>query len=154
MNPTDQSIGVSNVNWPRHMVPIQLKNLMPVGTAIRYVRKEKKGSSTAPVANMWCAQTLKDRKPIPNSAKTMPFVAEERFAAEDGNDLADDAEERQRDDVHLGMAEEPEQVLPEHAAAVLAAVHQRTQLAIGQQREQGRGQRREGHQDEDAGDED
>ena len=25
------SIGVSKVSWPRHMVPIQLKNFMPVG---------------------------------------------------------------------------------------------------------------------------
>ena len=29
------SIGVSKVIWPRHMVPIQLKNFIPVGTAIR-----------------------------------------------------------------------------------------------------------------------
>ena len=35
--PTENSIGVSNVNWPFHIVPIQLKNLMPVGTAIRKV---------------------------------------------------------------------------------------------------------------------
>src|SRR3954470_18664421 len=39
------------------------------------------------------------------------LVAEQRFAAEDRDDLADDAEEGQRDDVHLGMTEEPEQVL-------------------------------------------
>ena len=35
MNPTDHSIGVSKVSCPRHMVPIQLKNFSPVGTAIR-----------------------------------------------------------------------------------------------------------------------
>ena len=34
------------------MVPIQLKNLMPVGTAISSDMAEKNGSSTAPVANM------------------------------------------------------------------------------------------------------
>src|ERR1700730_16477826 len=28
--PTENSIGVSKVNWPLHMVPIQVKNLMPV----------------------------------------------------------------------------------------------------------------------------
>src|ERR1700716_3383444 len=55
--PTENSIGVSNVNWPFHIVPIQLKNLMPVGTAIRNVMNEKNGSSTAPVAYMWCAHT-------------------------------------------------------------------------------------------------
>ena len=35
MKPIDHSIGVSKVSWPRHMVPIQLKNFSPVGTAIR-----------------------------------------------------------------------------------------------------------------------
>ena len=35
MKPTDHSIGVSKVSWPRHIVPIQLKNFSPVGTAIR-----------------------------------------------------------------------------------------------------------------------
>ena len=48
--PTENSIGVSKVNWPFHIVPIQLKNLIPVGTAIRNVMNEKNGSSTAPVA--------------------------------------------------------------------------------------------------------
>ncbi|SHW02584.1 Uncharacterised protein [Mycobacteroides abscessus subsp. abscessus] len=53
-------MGVSKVNWPFHMVPIQFQNLMPVGTAIRNVMNEKNGSSTAPVANMWCAHTATD----------------------------------------------------------------------------------------------
>ena len=35
MKPIENSIGVSNVNCPFHIVPTQLKNLMPVGTAIR-----------------------------------------------------------------------------------------------------------------------
>jgi hypothetical protein len=39
-------MGVSKVSCPRHMVPIQLKNLMPVGTAIRNVRNAKNGSRT------------------------------------------------------------------------------------------------------------
>ncbi len=34
------------------MVPIQLKNFRPVGTAMRNVMKLKKGNNTAPVANM------------------------------------------------------------------------------------------------------
>ena len=60
MKPTQNSIGVSNVNCPFHMVPIQLKNFMPVGTAIRYDMNEKNGRRTAPVANMWCAHTAVD----------------------------------------------------------------------------------------------
>ena len=52
MKPRMNSIAGSNVIWPRQMVPTQLKNFTPVGTAIRKVMKEKNGSSTAPVVNM------------------------------------------------------------------------------------------------------
>ena len=45
------------------------------------------------------------------------LVAEQRLAAEHRDHLGDDAEARQRQDVHLGMAEEPEQVLVQEAAA-------------------------------------
>ncbi len=37
---------------PFHIVPIQLTNLMPVGTAIRNETAEKNGLLTAPVVNM------------------------------------------------------------------------------------------------------
>jgi hypothetical protein len=50
--PIENSIGVSNVSCPRHMVPIQLKNLIPVGTAIKKVVNAKNGIRTAPVAYM------------------------------------------------------------------------------------------------------
>ena len=66
--PIENSIGVSKVSCPFHIVPIQLKNLMPVGTAMRNVVNEKNGSSTAPVAYMWCAQTATDRAPIASVA--------------------------------------------------------------------------------------
>src|SRR3954449_5425864 len=71
--PRHHSMGVGKVSWPRHMVPIQLKNLMPVGTAIRNDRNEKNGSNTWPVANMWCAHTLIDRAAIPMVAATSPL---------------------------------------------------------------------------------
>ena len=80
------------------------------------------------------------------------LVAEQRLAAEHRDDLADDPEERQGDDVDLGVAEEPEQVLPQHGAAVLPAVDQRPQVPVGQHRHQRRGQDREGQQDQHAGD--
>src|SRR3954454_11617296 len=73
MNPTENSIGVSKVTDPPHIVPIQLKNLIPVGTAMRNVMTEKNGSSTAPVVNMWCAHTVGDRPAIDSVAKTMPL---------------------------------------------------------------------------------
>jgi hypothetical protein len=69
----ENSIGVSKVIFPRHIVPIQLTNLMPVGTAMRKVVSEKKESSTAPVANMWWAHTTTDRAVIEMVAKTMPL---------------------------------------------------------------------------------
>ncbi len=59
--PTVHSIGASKLSEPRHMVPIQLKNFTPVGTAISIVMTAKNGSSTCPVTNMWCAQTVIDR---------------------------------------------------------------------------------------------
>jgi hypothetical protein len=68
-NPIDNSIGVSNVNCPRHIVPIQLKNLIPVGTAIKKVVNAKNGSSTAPVAYMWCAHTMTDNPVMTMVAK-------------------------------------------------------------------------------------
>jgi hypothetical protein len=72
-NPIANSIGVSKVIRPPHIVPIQLKNLTPVGTAMRNESPLKKGSSTAPVANMWCAHTPIDSPAIASVARTMPL---------------------------------------------------------------------------------
>ena len=58
---------------PRHMVPIQLKNLIPVGTAISRDMAAKKGSSTAPVVYMWWAHTPIERIPMDSVAATMPL---------------------------------------------------------------------------------
>ncbi len=66
-------MAVLRVIVPRHMVPIQLKNLMPVGTAMRSDRAAKKGSSTAPVVYMWWAHTPMDRAPIDRVAPIMPL---------------------------------------------------------------------------------
>ena len=43
MKPQANSIGVSNLSLPPHIVASQLKNLMPVGTAMRNVKKLKNG---------------------------------------------------------------------------------------------------------------
>ncbi len=71
--PTANSIGDSNDRWPRHIVPIQLKNFTPVGTAMRKVMNEKNGSSTWPVTNMWCAHTAADRPAMLMVAATRPM---------------------------------------------------------------------------------
>ena len=58
---------------PPHIVPTQLKNLTPVGTAIKNVMKEKNGRFTAPVTYMWWAHTATDSAPISMVAPTRPM---------------------------------------------------------------------------------
>ena len=70
--PTAQSMGVCIDMFPPHIVPIQLKNLTPVGTAIRNVMNEKNGRLTAPVTYMWWAQTAIDNAAIISVAPTRP----------------------------------------------------------------------------------
>ena len=53
MNPIAKSIGVVSSIEPFHIVPIQLTNFTPVGTAMRNETAEKNGLLTAPVVNMW-----------------------------------------------------------------------------------------------------
>jgi hypothetical protein len=65
----------------------------------------------------------------------------------DRHDLADDAEERQGDDVDLRVPEEPEEVLPEHRPAVVDIEDVRAEPPIGTQPEQ----RRRQHREDDAG---
>ena len=71
--PTENSIGASNVMAPRHIVAIQLKTLTPVGTATSMVAYMKKSWPVIgmPVANMWCAQTMKEMMAIEPAAYTM-----------------------------------------------------------------------------------
>ena len=64
------------MSCPRHIVPTQLKNFTPVGTAIRNVMNEKNGSSTAPVVNMWCAHTVIDSPAIAIGRGDQALVAE------------------------------------------------------------------------------
>ena len=72
-NPKTKSIGVSNEIEPRHIVPIQLTNLTPVGTPIKNVINEKNGNKTCPLANIWCAQTDTDKAEIAMVAAIKPL---------------------------------------------------------------------------------
>ena len=73
MKPMANSIGVSKVIEPRHMVATQLNTLTPVGTAISMVANMKNSSpaSGMPTVNMWCAQTMNDRKAMETVAYTI-----------------------------------------------------------------------------------
>src|ERR1041385_6843763 len=63
MKPTAKYIGTLNTSAPRHMVAIQLKILMPVGTAMANDESMKKASTTigVGVVNMWWAHTSMPR---------------------------------------------------------------------------------------------
>ncbi len=68
------SIGVAKRIFPPHIVPSQLKILMPVGTADQHRRDGEEGVRRAgvmPTANMWCAHTPRLMKPIATVAATM-----------------------------------------------------------------------------------
>ena len=49
-----------------------MKNRTPVGIEINSVVTLKNGSSTAPVANMWCAHTENDSAVISRNDNTTP----------------------------------------------------------------------------------
>jgi len=69
------SIGASNEIEPRHIVVTQLNTFTPVGIAISIVAYMKYSSppSGMPTVNMWCAQTMNDRKPIEAVAYTIAW---------------------------------------------------------------------------------
>ena len=149
------SIGVSKVRRPPHIVPIQLKNLMPVGTAIANEARLKNGRLTAPVVNMWWAQTVIERLAMAIVARTNAEVSEDRLPAEDRDDLGDDAEERQDEDVDLRVAEEPEQVLPQNGVAAGGGVEEGpAESPVDEEHGQRRRQDREREEDQQRGHED
>jgi len=65
-NATANSIGVSNVIEPFHIVVTQLNTFTPVGTEISMVAymKNSRPPRGRPTVNMWCAQTMNDRNAI------------------------------------------------------------------------------------------
>ncbi len=70
MKPIAQTIGLLNSRLPPHIVAIQLKILMPVGTAMTMVAAVKYilVFTSMPTVNMWCAHTMKPTTPIATMA--------------------------------------------------------------------------------------
>ena len=64
MKPTAKSMAVVKRTLPCHMVPSQLKIMMPVGMEMLMVEmlKIELTSGPMPVVNMWWLQTMKERK--------------------------------------------------------------------------------------------
>ena len=112
---------------PRHSVAIQLKILMPVGTAITNEVSMKKASTTVRgrrgehVVRPHQHAEERDR----HRGRRDRLVAEDRLAREHRQDLRDHPEGRQDHDVDLGVPEEPEQVLPEHRVPAAGGVEER-----------------------------
>src|SRR3546814_19502686 len=73
MKPMANSMGVSKVRDPRHIVATQLNTFTPVGKEISMVAYMKYNWPVTgmPVANMWCAQTRKDKMAMAAVAYTI-----------------------------------------------------------------------------------
>jgi len=81
MKPLAKSIGVFITIRPPNIVATQLKILIPVGTAIIIVAlvKYARVSTSKPTVNIWCAQTIKPKKPIESIAYIIPRLPKTAF---------------------------------------------------------------------------
>ena len=61
--------GVENVSWPRNMREDPVEHLHAGRHGDEERHQAKNGRNTAPVVNMWWAQTEKPRAPMPAVAK-------------------------------------------------------------------------------------
>jgi hypothetical protein len=70
INPFANSIGTFKTILPPNIVAIQLNILIPVGTAIIIVAAVKyaRVSTSNPTVYIWCAHTIKPKKPIESIA--------------------------------------------------------------------------------------
>ena len=71
-NAMANSIGVLRLIEPPHIVPIQLKTLMPVGTAISMVVivNTELATGPRPTVNMWWLHTIQPMNAITTPART------------------------------------------------------------------------------------
>ena len=157
MKPMANSIGVVNWSEPPHIVPIQLKIFTPGGDGDQHRASSAKTASAIgpmPAANMWWLHTPKPRKAMNTPGEDHDGVAEQRLAGEDRQDLGDDAEGRQDQDVDLGMAEDPEQVLPQQRVAAAGRDEEvGAEEAVEHQQDQRDRDDREGEQQQELRDE-
>jgi hypothetical protein len=71
---------------------------------------------------MWWTHRPKARIPGGDQRQDDDRIENDRAAREGRDDLADEAGRRQEDDVDFGVAEEPEQVLPQQRVAALRRI--------------------------------
>ena len=102
-----------------------------------------------PLTNRWCCQTKNESSVTPSRPPTASRYPHSGFRANTGQDLQHDREAGQREDVHLRMSEEPEEVLVQERAPPLAGDEEvRLRGAVEDRHRQRRDQhrRREHHQ--------
>src|SRR5437667_12914333 len=73
--PIAKSMGALSSIAPPHMVAIQLKILIPLGTAIARVMimNGRRAEIDSPVVNLWGTHTPKERKPIATGDRANPL---------------------------------------------------------------------------------
>ena len=136
---------------PPHMVPSQLKILIPVGTPIAMVEAVKKALAVGRHADgeHVVRPHAQAEEADGERGRHHDGVAENRLAREHRNDLGDEGEAGNDQDVHFGMAEDPEEVHPDDGrAAGLGVEEVAAQVAIDQQHDLRRRQRRDDDQDQ------
>ena len=119
--PKANSIGEAKRIRPPYIVASQLKNLMPVGIETRKLATAKNmssGATHADAEHVVRPDAHADERDS-HRGRGHELVAEQHLAREDGNDFGNHAEDRQDQDVNLGMAEEPKQMLPEDGRAAV-----------------------------------
>ncbi len=146
-------MGESSLTEPRNIVPIQLKNLTPVGTEMskRHDGEERQqhGAGGVHVVRPNTHGQAADRQRGEDHA----LVTEHGLAGEGRDDLGCHPEEGQRQDVDLGMAEEPEQVLPQDRLAAPGRVEEvRPHVPVGPEQDEVGGEHGEGQQHQKGGD--
>ena len=131
-----------NTGRPVQIVAIQANTATALGMAMTMLAALKNDSDSGgrPVANMWCTQTPKPSTMVATVASATSGVADQRPAAEGRQRIRDDAHGRQHDGVDPGMAEHPEQVLPQQRLAAAGGVEEmRAELPVQPQHEDRRG---------------
>lgn len=103
-------------------MPHPVEELDPVGIATRKLIREKKCNSTARVVNRWYAYGHRQARD-PQGGGDPAFAGGQPLAAEYGHDLGGDAEEQDRSNAGLVVAEEPQQVLPQDRTAAGGIEH-------------------------------
>ena len=119
--PSENIMAVSKWILPPQSVPIQLKVLMAEGTPMHMVstRERHRRVRVHAAHEHVVAPDQEAEEADAQDGVHHRFVAEDRLAREGGEQVRSHAHARQNRDVDFGVAEEPEEVLPQQRRAAL-----------------------------------